>query len=111
MGADPSNYGSSKMSKAPLNNCTASNIVENIKPYLVKIDALQTAKELFRKDPPAHIFSEFVPRHLRDVSVGDDPEAYLQFFYDLAVADIKKGDADYQNLLATDFSDIHLYRS
>ncbi|KAJ3295514.1 hypothetical protein HDU79_009027 [Rhizoclosmatium sp. JEL0117] len=130
---DHDNFGAAKIKNGQ--TCTPEYTVEvrrldeyltksKIQPTLIKIDtegyefkALITAKEIFKKNPPPHIFTEFVPRHFKDPAVNEDPEDYLQFFYDLGykiqwrdVKEVKKGDANYKDLLNTDMNDLYMYR-
>ncbi|KAJ3287666.1 methyltransferase FkbM [Rhizoclosmatium globosum] len=129
--ADKDNFGAAKIKVGQ--TCSPENTVEvrrldqyliknKLKPALVKVDtegyefkALEPAKEYFRKYPPAHIFSEFCPRHFRDV--GDDAAKFLEFFWDLGYKievgqfkDVQKGDEAYEKLFKDDLSDIHMYR-
>ncbi|KAJ3285497.1 hypothetical protein HDU79_007285 [Rhizoclosmatium sp. JEL0117] len=115
------NFGSAKIKEA--DKCAPKNVIEirrldeyldkhKIKPYLIKVDvegyeykALLPALEHFKNDPPAHIFTEFAPSHLRDA--GDVPEQYLTFFYNLgykldwehSATNIKRGGKEYMSLL------------
>ncbi|ORY50950.1 methyltransferase FkbM [Rhizoclosmatium globosum] len=92
------NLGSAKI-VADTGSCQPENTIQvrrldeylnkhQIKPFLIKVDvegyefkALESAKEYLKRNPPAHIFSEFITTHLE--AAGSDPKKYLDFFWDL----------------------------
>ncbi|KAJ3034630.1 hypothetical protein HDU99_010683 [Rhizoclosmatium hyalinum] len=126
------NLGSAKI-VADTGSCQPENTIQvrrldeylnkhQIKPFLIKVDvegyefkALESAKEYLKRNPPAHIFSEFITTHLE--AAGSDPKKYLDFFWDLgykiewkSVKEVKKGDAAYKELLDGNIHDIHMWR-
>ncbi|ORY50803.1 hypothetical protein BCR33DRAFT_846508 [Rhizoclosmatium globosum] len=113
------NFGSARIysseSCAPENTVQVRRLDEylmqhKVKPFLIKLDvegyevkAFKPALEIFRKDPPKHIFSEYAAAHLR--AAGDDPGDYLDMFYDLGYKldwdgrNVRYGSQEYMKLL------------
>ncbi|KAI9334440.1 S-adenosyl-L-methionine-dependent methyltransferase [Obelidium mucronatum] len=97
----------------------------NIQPFLIKIDiegyeyfALQPVKEIFKLNPPTHIFSEFFPENMLNVNV--DPKDYLNLLLEMGyVVEVVNGvnagtivdtvGSDEFNKVVTSGADIHAY--